>query len=33
MTEPLLRLIVEAGNKELYEEKLSEITQHLGEPV
>jgi phosphomannomutase len=32
-TEPLLRLIVEAVSKELLEEKLSKITEHLGEPV
>ncbi len=32
-TEPLLRLIVEAGSKELFAEKLSEITQLLGEPI
>ena len=32
-TEPLLRLIVEADSKELFEEKLSEITQYLGEPI
>jgi len=32
-TEPLLRLIVETASKELLEEKLSEITAHLGEPV
>jgi phosphomannomutase len=32
-TEPLLRLIVEAVSKELLEEKLSEINEHLGEPV
>jgi len=32
-TEPLLRLIVEADSKELFEEKISEITQHLGEPI
>jgi len=32
-TEPLLRLIVEAGSKELLDEKLSEITEHLNGPV
>ncbi len=32
-TEPLLRLNVEAGSKELLDEKLAEIGQHLGEPI
>jgi phosphomannomutase len=32
-TEPVLRLIIEAVSKELLEEKLSEINEHLGEPV
>ncbi len=32
-TEPLLRLIVEAESKELFEEKLSEITEYLSETV
>ena len=32
-TEPLLRLNVEASNKELLDEKLAEIAEHLGEPV
>jgi phosphomannomutase len=32
-TEPLLRLNVEAKNKNLLEEKLGEIEQHLGKPV
>jgi len=31
-TEPLLRLNVEAKSKELLDEKLSEITEHLGKP-
>jgi len=31
-TEPLLRLNVEAKSKELLEEKLAEITEHLGKP-
>jgi len=32
-TEPLLRLNVEAGSKELLDEKLAEIGEHLGEPI
>jgi phosphomannomutase len=32
-TEPLLRLNVEAGSKEMLDEKLAEIAGHLGEPV
>jgi len=32
-TEPLLRLNVEAKNKELLDEKLSKITEQLGKPV
>jgi phosphomannomutase len=32
-TEPLLRLNIEAKTQELLEEKLAEMTQHLGEPV
>ena len=32
-TEPLLRLNVEAKSKELLDEKLSEITEQLGQPV
>ncbi len=32
-TEPLLRLNIEARSKELLDEKLSEITEHLGKPV
>jgi phosphomannomutase len=32
-TEPLLRLNVEAKSKELFSEKLSEITKQLGKPV
>jgi len=32
-TEPLLRLNVEAKSKKLFDEKLSEITKHLGKPV
>jgi phosphomannomutase len=32
-TEPLLRLNVEAGSKEMLDEKLSEITEQLGKPV
>jgi len=32
-TEPLLRLNIEAKNRELLEEKLSEITEQLGRPV
>ncbi len=32
-TEPLLRLNIEAKTEELLEEKLSEMTQQLGEPV
>jgi len=32
-TEPLLRLNVEAGSKELLEEKLAEIEGMLGRPV
>jgi phosphomannomutase len=32
-TEPLLRLNVEASSKELLDEKLAEIAEHLGEPV
>ena len=32
-TEPLLRLNVEAKTKELLDEKLAEIEQHLGKPV
>lgn len=32
-TEPLLRLNIEAKSKELLDEKLSEITEQLGQPV
>jgi len=32
-TEPLLRLNVEASSKELLDEKLAEIAEHLGEPI
>jgi phosphomannomutase len=32
-TEPLLRLNVEAGSKEMLDERLSEITEQLGKPV
>jgi phosphomannomutase len=32
-TEPLLRLNVEAKNKDLLDEKLTEIEKHLGKPV
>jgi len=32
-TEPLLRLNIEARTKEMLDDKLSEITDHLGKPV
>ena len=32
-TEPLLRLNVEAKSKEMLDEKLAEIAEHLGEPI
>ncbi len=32
-TEPLLRLVVEAKSKELFDEKLSEIESQLGKPI
>jgi len=32
-TEPLLRLNVEAGSKEMLDEKLAEIAERLGEPI